>query len=50
MKPDATESSVFLPKKTLGRGVRAIPDDVVPGEYGLVINGHSLVCRESVRH
>uniref|UniRef100_UPI003AAD7995 phospholipid-transporting ATPase ID-like isoform X1 n=2 Tax=Centroberyx gerrardi TaxID=166262 RepID=UPI003AAD7995 len=42
MKPDAAEDAVFQPERTLGKGVRAIRDEVVNGEYGLVINGHSL--------
>lgn len=42
MKPDAVDSA-FLPARTLGKGVRALADEVVSGEYGLVINGHSLV-------
>lgn len=43
MKPDAVEDSVFLPERTLGRSVKVVTDEVVNGEYGLVINGHSLV-------
>lgn len=39
MKPNAEEDSVFLPKGS----VKVIPDEVPNGEYGLVINGHSLV-------
>lgn len=42
MKPDAVDS-VVLPARTLGKGVKALTDEVVNGEYGLVINGHSLV-------
>lgn len=41
MKP--AEDSVFLPDRTLGKGVKVMADEVVNGEYGLVINGHSLV-------
>ncbi|XP_056232337.1 phospholipid-transporting ATPase ID isoform X1 [Seriola aureovittata] len=41
MKPDAVDS-MFFPQKTLVNGVKAITDEVVNGEYGLVINGHSL--------
>ncbi|XP_075960514.1 phospholipid-transporting ATPase ID-like [Anarhichas minor] len=40
MKPE--EDSVLLPERTLGKGVKVIPDEVVNGDYGLVINGHSL--------
>lgn len=39
MKPDAVEDSVFLPESS----VKVIRDEVADGEYGLVINGHSLV-------
>uniref|UniRef100_A0A665URF3 Phospholipid-transporting ATPase n=1 Tax=Echeneis naucrates TaxID=173247 RepID=A0A665URF3_ECHNA len=41
MKPDGADS-VLLQKKTLGNSVKAITDEVVNGEYGLVISGHSL--------
>uniref|UniRef100_A0A3Q0S9R4 Phospholipid-transporting ATPase n=1 Tax=Amphilophus citrinellus TaxID=61819 RepID=A0A3Q0S9R4_AMPCI len=37
MKPDAAENSVFLPEMD-----KVVTDEVVSGEYGLVINGHSL--------
>uniref|UniRef100_I3K881 Phospholipid-transporting ATPase n=1 Tax=Oreochromis niloticus TaxID=8128 RepID=I3K881_ORENI len=40
MKPDAAENSVFLPE--MDKGVKVVTDEVVNGEYGLVINGHSL--------
>ncbi|XP_076587302.1 phospholipid-transporting ATPase ID-like [Chaetodon auriga] len=39
MKPDAVEDSVFLPEGTLGKGVK---EEAANGEYGLVMNGHSL--------
>lgn len=42
MKPD-TADSVLLPERTLGKRVKVIADEVANGEYGLVINGHSLV-------
>ncbi|XP_044051942.1 phospholipid-transporting ATPase ID-like [Siniperca chuatsi] len=42
MKPGAMEDSVFLPERTLGKSVKVMTDEVVNGEYGLVINGHSL--------
>uniref|UniRef100_A0A4W6FKN8 Phospholipid-transporting ATPase n=1 Tax=Lates calcarifer TaxID=8187 RepID=A0A4W6FKN8_LATCA len=41
MKPDAADSS-FLSERTSVKGVKAITDEVVNGEYGLVISGHSL--------
>lgn len=37
MKTDAAEDSVLLPE------VKVVADEVANGEYGLVINGHSLV-------
>uniref|UniRef100_A0AAX7TTY7 Phospholipid-transporting ATPase n=1 Tax=Astatotilapia calliptera TaxID=8154 RepID=A0AAX7TTY7_ASTCA len=40
MKPDAAENSEFLPE--MDKGVKVVTDEVVNGEYGLVINGHSL--------
>ncbi|KAA8592502.1 hypothetical protein FQN60_017957 [Etheostoma spectabile] len=40
MKP--VEDSMFVPERTLGKGVKLIADELVNGEYGLVINGHSL--------
>lgn len=39
MKPDAAEDSVF----STGKSVEVVADEVANGEYGLVINGHSLV-------
>ncbi len=43
MKQDAVEDSVFLPEGILGKNVKVDSDEVANGEYGLVINGHSLV-------
>ncbi|XP_059192884.1 phospholipid-transporting ATPase ID-like [Centropristis striata] len=40
MKP--AEDSVFLPEAAVGKGAKVITDEVVDGEYGLVVNGHSL--------
>ncbi|KAM9743335.1 phospholipid-transporting ATPase ID-like isoform 1-T2 [Menidia menidia] len=42
IKPDEADSPGFLPEGTPGDAVRTIPDEPVSGEYGLVINGHSL--------
>lgn len=42
MKPDAAEDSEFPPERSHGKGVKVMTDEVVNGEYGLVINGHSL--------
>lgn len=39
MKPSAVDNSVLLPE---GR-VKLLKDEIADGEYGLVINGHSLV-------
>lgn len=47
MKPDTTENSEFLLEGASGKGVKVITDEVVNGEYGLVINGHSLVRTEA---
>lgn len=38
MKPETADDAVVL-----GKGVKGMADEVVNGEYGLVINGHSLV-------
>lgn len=43
MKPGAPDDSVFVQERTLGKGVKVVRDEEVTGEYGLVINGHSLV-------
>lgn len=40
MKPDAVEDSVLQPDVTR--------DEVANGEYGLVINGHSLVRNNNI--
>ncbi|XP_029915308.1 phospholipid-transporting ATPase ID [Myripristis murdjan] len=37
MKPETADDAVVL-----GKGVKVMADEVVNGEYGLVINGHSL--------
>ncbi|XP_077570329.1 phospholipid-transporting ATPase ID-like isoform X3 [Stigmatopora nigra] len=42
MKPDAAEDYSLMPKRTLGKSAKEITDEPVNGEYGLVINGHSL--------
>lgn len=41
MKPNAADSSVLLPEGS----VKLLKDEMADGEYGLVINGHSLVCQ-----
>lgn len=40
MKTSAVEDSVFQAETS----AKEIADEVADGEYGLVINGHSLVC------
>nr|XP_054586291.1 phospholipid-transporting ATPase ID isoform X1 [Nothobranchius furzeri] len=41
MKPSATENSGASPEET-SESVKLVKDEAVSGEYGLVINGHSL--------
>lgn len=43
MKPETAEDSVFLSEAATGKGAEAAEDEAVSGDYGLVINGHSLV-------
>ena len=50
MKPDAVDDSVFMPERTLGNRKEVMSDELVNGEYGLVINGHSLVRDKTVLH
>lgn len=47
MKPDSADLEL-PPERTLGQGVKVIADEVANGEYGLVINGHSLVGHEKL--
>uniref|UniRef100_A0A4W5RF14 Phospholipid-transporting ATPase n=1 Tax=Hucho hucho TaxID=62062 RepID=A0A4W5RF14_9TELE len=42
MKPGAEEAANFMPERTLGNKPKVVRDEEVNGEYGLVINGHSL--------
>ncbi|KAL2091895.1 hypothetical protein ACEWY4_011693 [Coilia grayii] len=42
MKPGDEEEDKFVSKTILGNIPKIIPDEAVSGEYGLVINGHSL--------
>uniref|UniRef100_A0A8C7SMD5 Phospholipid-transporting ATPase n=1 Tax=Oncorhynchus mykiss TaxID=8022 RepID=A0A8C7SMD5_ONCMY len=42
MKPGAEEEAIFMPERTLGNKPKVVRDEEVNGEYGLVINGHSL--------
>ncbi|XP_042562980.1 phospholipid-transporting ATPase ID-like [Clupea harengus] len=41
MKPGA-EEDMYVSKRILGNSPKIVPDEVINGEYGLVINGHSL--------
>ncbi|KAL7392651.1 hypothetical protein ABVT39_027738 [Epinephelus coioides] len=36
------EDSTFLPERAVGKGGKVITEELVNGEYGLVVNGHSL--------
>ncbi|XP_076854970.1 phospholipid-transporting ATPase ID [Brachyhypopomus gauderio] len=42
MHPDSGEDSFFIPESILGNEPKVVQDENVTGEYGLVINGHSL--------
>uniref|UniRef100_A0A8C8DEF9 P-type phospholipid transporter n=1 Tax=Oryzias sinensis TaxID=183150 RepID=A0A8C8DEF9_9TELE len=42
MKPETAEDSVFLSEAASGKGAEVAEDEAVSGDYGLVINGHSL--------
>ncbi|KAG7481242.1 hypothetical protein MATL_G00064870 [Megalops atlanticus] len=42
MKPESGEEPIIIAKGILGKKSKVIPDETVDGEYGLVINGHSL--------
>ncbi|CAB1319270.1 unnamed protein product [Coregonus sp. 'balchen'] len=42
MKPGAEEAANFMPERTLGNKPKVVRDEEVNGEYGLIINGHSL--------
>lgn len=46
MKPGA-EGNMFVSKTILGNTPKIVPDETIEGEYGLVINGHSLVRDQS---
>ncbi|XP_063051146.1 probable phospholipid-transporting ATPase IM [Engraulis encrasicolus] len=43
MKPgDEKEEENFMSKSILGNTPKIVPDEVISGEFGIVINGHSL--------
>ncbi|KAG7476520.1 hypothetical protein MATL_G00083880 [Megalops atlanticus] len=42
MKPDAEDEPLFLKSGMLGKKTKVVAEETVDGEYGLVINGHSL--------
>lgn len=46
MKPNAAENSEILSEET-SEGVKLMKDEAINGEYGLVINGHSLVRQDA---
>lgn len=47
MCPDSEPDKFLIPEIILGNTPKMVPDENVNGDYGLVINGHSLV-RETV--
>ncbi|KAJ8414854.1 hypothetical protein AAFF_G00023770 [Aldrovandia affinis] len=42
MKPEAEEKPVIISGGILGKKTKVVQDEAVDGEYGLIINGHSL--------
>ncbi|XP_035292180.1 probable phospholipid-transporting ATPase IM [Anguilla anguilla] len=42
MKPGADEEPLIMARGILGKKLKVVHDEEVDGEYGLVINGHSL--------
>ncbi|XP_037387719.1 phospholipid-transporting ATPase ID [Pygocentrus nattereri] len=42
MRPNAGEDAFFIPESILGNDPKVVQDETVNGEFGLVINGHSL--------
>ncbi|XP_035382046.1 probable phospholipid-transporting ATPase IM isoform X1 [Electrophorus electricus] len=42
MRLDSGEDAFFIPESILGNNPKVVQDENVNGEYGLVINGHSL--------
>ncbi|KAG9353768.1 hypothetical protein JZ751_011891 [Albula glossodonta] len=42
MKPEAGEDPPFIKSGILGKKTKVVAEETVDGEYGLVINGHSL--------
>lgn len=47
MCPDTEQDKFLIPEIILGNTPKVVQDENVNGDYGLVINGHSLV-RERV--
>lgn len=43
MSPDTEQDKFLIPEIILGNTPKVVQDENVNGEYGLVINGHSLV-------
>uniref|UniRef100_A0A3B3SJR2 Phospholipid-transporting ATPase n=1 Tax=Paramormyrops kingsleyae TaxID=1676925 RepID=A0A3B3SJR2_9TELE len=42
MKPDSEDEPIIIESGILGKKSKMVADETVDGEYGLVINGHSL--------
>ncbi|XP_036385821.1 phospholipid-transporting ATPase ID [Megalops cyprinoides] len=42
MKPDTEDEPLFVKSSMLGKKTKVVAEETVDGEYGLVINGHSL--------
>ncbi|XP_048875352.1 phospholipid-transporting ATPase ID isoform X1 [Brienomyrus brachyistius] len=42
MKPDSEDEPIIIDSGILGKKSKMVADETVDGEYGLVINGHSL--------
>lgn len=49
MSPGCSDEPPYLESRIMGKKSRVLLDEKVDGEYGLVINGHSLV-RHSCAH
>ena len=43
IRPNSGEDAFFIPESILGNDPKVVQDETVSGEFGLVINGHSLV-------
>lgn len=43
MSPDSPDEPPYMKRRIMGKTPQVVMDEEVDGEYGLVINGHSLV-------